>query len=502
MYNFPMPYPDELLYSTVARAGVRMGITSPKELLEEVFGDKMIVATPDLPGHLRAIARHYPKSAGLSVEALAYRHTLFPLYAPFVQEERRQRCLSLLARNTCGKTHLGLGVAASRIKQPSVLRACPGCVGEQIARYGEPYWRRDWQIRGANSCSLHGKLVETRSPRYGIHRHSFDALTPALFPQGGQKPCSKEDLRLGLRIRELLDMRARPSPSYDQWSQFYSALASDQGCAAGRHMVHSLIQEKILAAWPNQWLTDVGLPVTDSPSCWLRALFQKHRKAISYLEHLIVLEAFLHAEWQIQNVVRQVARLPKARPAAKLTASQQTHLTPGILDKRQTWQFYLKRYGVKNGRRLGGGAAYSSLYRRDRDWLLQINKRYRAGIRRRVSRVDWGCRDLELFEKLRDIKRSQPMGLDSPRQSKRWYLAQIGRMTSIVKHLDKLPLTSAFLATCSEDIEAYQVRRIRVVMRTLVGSGIPLKRWRILRAAGLNEIRLKTSARDFLNEVE
>ena len=33
MHNFPPPHPDELLYSTLARASVYHGITSPKQLL-------------------------------------------------------------------------------------------------------------------------------------------------------------------------------------------------------------------------------------------------------------------------------------------------------------------------------------------------------------------------------------------------------------------------------------------------------------------------------------
>ena len=49
MHNFPLPHPDELLYSSIARAGVYHGITSPKQLLDEVFGTRAVIATLDLP---------------------------------------------------------------------------------------------------------------------------------------------------------------------------------------------------------------------------------------------------------------------------------------------------------------------------------------------------------------------------------------------------------------------------------------------------------------------
>ena len=36
MLNFPMPYEHELIYSTVARAGIRLAFESPKQLLDAV----------------------------------------------------------------------------------------------------------------------------------------------------------------------------------------------------------------------------------------------------------------------------------------------------------------------------------------------------------------------------------------------------------------------------------------------------------------------------------
>ncbi len=92
MLNFPVPYPEEIIYSTVARAGVHFGITSPKRLLDEAFGNRMVVATVDLPSHLETLSKHYPQPLGLTPEQLAYKHTLLPLYAPFVSEARRQKC--------------------------------------------------------------------------------------------------------------------------------------------------------------------------------------------------------------------------------------------------------------------------------------------------------------------------------------------------------------------------------------------------------------------------
>ena len=55
MLNFPTPYPNELIYSTIARAGIHHAITSPKQLLEEVFANRQVIATIDLPSHLTCL---------------------------------------------------------------------------------------------------------------------------------------------------------------------------------------------------------------------------------------------------------------------------------------------------------------------------------------------------------------------------------------------------------------------------------------------------------------
>ncbi|TRM49007.1 MULTISPECIES: TniQ family protein, partial [Enterobacterales] len=110
MRNFPVPYSNELIYSTIARAGVYQGIVSPKQLLDEVYGNRKVVATLGLPSHLGVIARHLHQTGRYAVQQLIYEHTLFPLYAPFVGKERRDEAIRLMEYQAQGAVHLMLGV--------------------------------------------------------------------------------------------------------------------------------------------------------------------------------------------------------------------------------------------------------------------------------------------------------------------------------------------------------------------------------------------------------
>jgi hypothetical protein len=66
MFDFPLPYRDELLYSVIARYGVHQGIISPKDLLDDVYNDRKIVATVDLPSHVNKISSLYPQREATS----------------------------------------------------------------------------------------------------------------------------------------------------------------------------------------------------------------------------------------------------------------------------------------------------------------------------------------------------------------------------------------------------------------------------------------------------
>jgi hypothetical protein len=85
---FPKPYPDELLYSTLARYHVRSGNNSPKITIRELFDDPNTIATADLPSNLEALVKRLSLFSQYTVDDLILNNTLYPFYAPFLPTER------------------------------------------------------------------------------------------------------------------------------------------------------------------------------------------------------------------------------------------------------------------------------------------------------------------------------------------------------------------------------------------------------------------------------
>ncbi len=499
MLNFPIPYSDELIYSTVARAGTHLGIVSPKQLLDTVFGNRHIIATIDLPNYLEGIRQCLP-GLGYDIEQLAYQHTLLPIYAPFATEPHRKQCLEWMALSSQGSIHLTLGVVASRIKQTKCLRYCHACMQRQLAEHGEYFWQRNWQVIGADCCLEHGQLLDSKIERHSFHRHQFLSASPMLCPAINQKQPHPLNQHITQQVANLLDRGASPSATYAQWSSYYKKLAQQAGCNRGQQILYARIKELVLEQFPNSWLKQYDLTITDDQSSWLHSIFRKHRKSFSYLEHIITLHAFLPEGWSINDVLDDVGKIPSKPSKSSQVLAPSNSETSLSLTHRQHWLSMVKTSGTKLARLTGGSACYAWLYRHDKDWLLSTNAQYQVHGIITNCRVDWHSRDLVVTRKLISIKNTYGTQLNSPRWSKRWFLSKIEMTSVIEKNISKLPLTHLFFKKYCEDISAYQLRRIKFTISSLNSSTTQLSRWVVLRMAGLSDTRLRPLAKQFLNE--
>ncbi len=501
MLGFPVPYNGELIYSTVARAGIHFGIESPKELLDEVFDDRKVVATVDLLCHLGAVAALYPEVLELGIENIAYKHTLLPIYAPFVTEGRRQQCLKWMGGVSQGAVHLALGVAASRVKQPVNLRYCPKCFETQLAEHGEYFWHRQWQVAGADCCLEHGLLNTTSVERHGYHRHEFSPASPSSCPSIGQNDSSCQSRVVTRQVDNLLNMPKRPSPSFNQWTGFYRSLVQKGGCNRGQQIDYDAIKQRVIRRWGQDWLRNHALIVNGEQCCWLRSIFRKHRKSFSYLEHIVVLDAFLPEGWNIEAVIGAVSALPvegdvSLEPSLPWPASGKV-----AQEYREKWSNLVCNHGPKQARLNHGGAIYAWLYRHDRNWLLYTDRHYQQAKEPVNNRVDWEARDLALVRALCKVREEYDLELNSPRKSMNWYLSKIEHASTVEKKLDKLPLTRLFFSKFCESIEECQIRRITCSAIGLSSDRQSLKRWKILRLSGLSEERLQVLTRQFLETI-
>lgn len=518
--NFPVLYPHELIYSAVARSGVRSALISHKQLLDQVYGDRKVVATMDLPCQLGSIAYHLERTGRFSLETLQYKHTLLPIYAPFIDEEKRQKAMTLMASKTQGAVHMMLGVSASRLKGHKQFCFCEDCYKQQLSQKGEGYWLREWFLPGLSVCTEHQKKLTFFIEGPDSHRHFYQALYPPelamdkyknelLYP----KSWLALDIELAKMTKSLLDLEAFASPTKAQWSAFYRKLAETKGFSNGKKVLHTKIYHLFSRFYPLNYLELKGLKIdSKSDTNWLKTMFRKHRKSFSYLEHLMVWNVFMPKR-TVDSILKEVRSIPtshkKATSKDELLPIQEG--TDFILlrdDKRLSWSLLVDEHGVKPARQHeGGGGLYAWLYRHDKMWLLNFNKVHRNHEPIQVAdpRVNWTLRDRQSVRSLFKILYSSESLPIKSRQSVRWFLEQLPKYETLSKNLYRLPLTQAFLERYAETVTEYQLRRALNYICDYHNQYGPekdfFKPWKMLRGAGLSKDRMTPDTKRILKQL-
>lgn len=501
---FPRLYPDELLYSAMARCRVHLGIINHKVFLNQVFANPLATAITDLPNHLQALSENLREGLSLSPIELAYQHTLLPIYGPFMPEERRKRLLAaMLAEDSDSVIGLA-GITTCLIKWPTFLRYCPYCLSEMADIYGEFYWKREWQLTGVITCTKHGIcLLDSNVPYRRLERHEFLPASPENCSDRRNitwAPRGHEAFVAG--VRSLLTMTETRSPNYSQWSLFYHRLAAEQGAVRGAQVRIPELWYRFGQIHSTDYLSSV-LPTYNTTTApgWFLALFRKHRKSFSFLQHLLVLTAF-RPHCTIKSCIEEAQSLPQRRHAVIWRPPPLDAADEQRDRRREKWKFLLSHArdrGIKVVRQKNN-ALYAWLYRHDRNWLLATNAKLRiVGTNNR--HVDWRMRDRNLVRMLIHIRDLTTADLNQPRKSRNWYLGKLSHRASVTKHLAQLPLCRTFFQRYSETIGEYQIRRIIREMNEDARAGTCSMRWELERRCGLDKRRIRPEAAAFLSNI-
>jgi hypothetical protein len=134
LHWFPTPYPDELLYSVLARYHVWSGNTSPKMTIEELFGKRTVRSVWDLPANLNMLLSQL--GSYWKAEQLINNHTMYPYYAAFLLPQQAKQVKKSMLDTDGSTIHTRIGVAASNVKIKTNLWACSDCIEEDMNTYG------------------------------------------------------------------------------------------------------------------------------------------------------------------------------------------------------------------------------------------------------------------------------------------------------------------------------------------------------------------------------
>lgn len=153
---FPQVYPDELIYSVLARYHLHSGYLYYKDTEQDLFRSKQGRVDKEFVKQLRPeIVEQLTKN--ITMEELLEKHTMYPFYGRFIDGNRRNKAFEALMSMEGDFSKL-FCVPQLRKGEQRYMRYCPLCVRNDRKQYGETYWHRLHQMRNVNLCAVHGAV--------------------------------------------------------------------------------------------------------------------------------------------------------------------------------------------------------------------------------------------------------------------------------------------------------------------------------------------------------
>lgn len=424
---FPSLYPDEIIYSGIARYHLMSGNRTQKQTIFDLFGSRFVCATADLPSHLSTLA---DRSGNVyTTDELIKNHTLYPYYTSYVSEDKAKELYRLMAEGTDrGKAHVLLGIPASSIKLPANLKYCSKCYQDDVKKYGDPFWHRSHQIPGVLVCPTHMHwLIHSEVP-YTTRDQKFGFHPLSKVQQARESKANKVIHDICYRIAKRSEILLYQSNDYiDLKSLIRSEYITNDGRIRFRRLLDDFIMYYSL-----DFLKTINCEIRrDYYETWLHKII-RGKKLISHPLRYLLLSDFLGLD-----ISKNVA------PQGQDTERKK----------------------------------------------IQLNA-HNTCLTRSTPTKDWDQRDAYFrlkAEKAVAVIKSQkvkPQRVTIAAISR--YTGRGEYNILLEKCLKKLPSTYSYVMQELESTPKYQVRRLEYAAAIIREQGFKIQGWRLLKAAGLN----------------
>lgn len=291
----PKFYRDELFYSVAARYHRHVGNVAFRDTSGELFGDRFMRPTLDLPSHLPPFVDRVPPARGLTAERLALEHTHLPYYTAYLAAGRREKAFLRMVGG--GRSlHVSLGLNGFLVPAVSALRFCPSCLEEMKAEEGEWWWRRAHQLPGVLVCPDHGcSLRLSTVSLLSRDHHAFAAASPStcqadalpLLP--GVSPEAVERLRRISEESARLLVSQGEFKTSDERKELYRECLGHAGFLKSRQIEVDSLMDAFSSYWKEVLPLLPGVGVSSDPASleWLLLLCRKEQKSAHPLLHVL-----------------------------------------------------------------------------------------------------------------------------------------------------------------------------------------------------------------------
>lgn len=278
IYYFPEPYPDELIGSTLVRAGRHLGLSIKRT--HDLFG---LTPTSHWPLLFQNQLQSIAIALGKPADELLFKHTPFLYVTSFLSYEQTARMTSNYCRSQHGKSS---ALSQSATIGGAVARYCEACIEDDQRVYGEDYWHRRHNLPFVSRCWKHGtrlKMSDRKNAGISViglpHEQHGSTVTPAFHEHIHD--------RLERLSIALLDSTFRQPP--EVWQRSYRQIAQQRGFPRQGNQLSSIaIAKGFIGYFGKAELIRAGLNVPDKPNSWPVTLLRLNETSNVSAKHILM----------------------------------------------------------------------------------------------------------------------------------------------------------------------------------------------------------------------
>ncbi|MCK1997438.1 TnsD family transposase [Psychrobacillus psychrodurans] len=300
---FTNPYPDELIYSAIARYHFYSGNIDFKDTLEEVFLSRSVIPNVEIGSQFTALAQQL--GSNYSAESLIADHTIYPYYSLFLSKQRQKEIMNDIKGNGQG-LYTRLGLVAGSICKKDGLYYCNECAKQDVEQYGEPYIHREHQLQGIDYCSHHEVMLKKYSVDFNMQSRiefiRFESEHMELSPFKEVDETAKIQITLAKMAYQLLKIPLNQSNRENVALKYRAFLRERNLVTASNRVRQSNLHEVFQAKVPTNFLEKYESTIDESSEYnWLKVLTRSVKRHVHPFRHLLMM---LFLEMDISSFIK------------------------------------------------------------------------------------------------------------------------------------------------------------------------------------------------------
>jgi hypothetical protein len=290
---FTNPYPNELIYSAIARYHFYSGNIDCKDTLEEVFQCRSVIPSVEIGSHFSILAQQLGHN--YSVESLLAKHTIYPYYAPFLSK-RRQREIQQDVQGDGKGLYTRLGMVAGGICKKEELFYCTECATIDIQQYGEPYIHREHQLQGIDYCAHHEMKLKkypidfSKQSRIEFIRFDKRLMNLSMIQEVAPKDFIAIQIALAKMVYQLLQVPIHQF-SRESINLKYRALLRERNLITTSNRIRQKELDNVFQSkFPKSYLEKYESPINVNDEYnWLKVITRNLKRHVHPFRHLLML---------------------------------------------------------------------------------------------------------------------------------------------------------------------------------------------------------------------